>query len=67
MALRFLAGLAVGVRAGNPLVPHVGMADPHVHVFNNSIYMYATHDRKVDNGSCCGGQCSSVFAVFQRE
>ena len=40
----------------NPLVPHVGMADPHVHVFNNSLFMYSTHDLIEEGASgCCSG------------
>ena len=35
--------------AANPLVPHIGMADPHVHVYNNSFYLYATSDFSVNN------------------
>ena len=48
---------AAPVRAvTNPLVPHVGMADPHVHVFNGSLYMYSTHDL-IQQGAtgCCSG------------
>jgi arabinoxylan arabinofuranohydrolase len=30
--------------AGNPIVPYVGMADPHIHIFNNRAYLYATRD-----------------------
>ncbi len=30
--------------AGNPLVPDVGMADPHIYIFNNKAYLYATRD-----------------------
>lgn len=41
-------------RAPNPLVPHVGMADPHVHAFEGRVYMYATHD-VLQNGPCCLG------------
>ena len=42
--------------AYNPLVPHVGMADPHVHVFNGRLYMYSTHDL-IEEGAtgCCSG------------
>ena len=29
---------------GNPLVPNVGMADPHPHVYNNTVVLYAGHD-----------------------
>ena len=35
--------------AANPLVPNVGQADPHVHVFNDTFYMFATHDFNVNN------------------
>eukprot|EP00039_Didymoeca_costata_P020773 m.342381 g.342381 ORF g.342381 m.342381 type:complete len:467 (+) comp21319_c0_seq1:31-1431(+) len=35
--------------AGNPLVPNVGMADPHAHVFNDRVYIYATHDFSNNN------------------
>jgi len=33
-----------GVHADNPLVPDVGMADPHIHIFNNKAYLYTTRD-----------------------
>lgn len=33
--------------ADNPLVPNVGMADPHIFIFNGKAYIYATRD--VDN------------------
>ena len=33
------------VTARNPLIlPSVGLADPHVRVINNSLFMFATHD-----------------------
>ncbi len=42
IALLALAGKA---QANNPLVPNVGMADPHGHVFQNKVYLYTTHDQ----------------------
>ncbi len=33
-----------GIFADNPMVPYVGMADPHIHIFNNKAYLYATRD-----------------------
>jgi len=30
--------------ADNPLVPDFGMADPHMHIFNNKAYLYTTRD-----------------------
>jgi hypothetical protein len=49
-ALSFLFILA-GIAGGrNPLIlPSVGLADPHVRVINNQIYMFATHDFSVNN------------------
>lgn len=49
-----LLGLVSLVHGGNPLVPHTGMADPHVHVFDGRIYMYATHDTR-SAPECCMG------------
>ncbi len=41
----FLFGINTSsVLADNPLVPNVGMADPHIHIYNNKAYMYATRD-----------------------
>ncbi|WP_092579711.1 family 43 glycosylhydrolase [Hyunsoonleella jejuensis] len=31
-------------KEGNPLVYDVGMADPHIKIFNNKAYLYATRD-----------------------
>jgi len=35
--------------AGNPIVPNVGLNDPHVHIFGDKAYVYATHDKSMDN------------------
>jgi arabinoxylan arabinofuranohydrolase len=49
----FFAAIALTIPAplyaNNPVVPNVGMADPHVHFFNGSFYMYATHDFAPNN------------------
>jgi len=29
---------------GNPIMPGIGLCDPHIRVFNGRIYLYATHD-----------------------
>ncbi len=29
---------------GNPIVPYVGMADPHIFIFEGKAYLYATRD-----------------------
>jgi len=30
--------------SGNPILPGCGVCDPHVRIFNNTAYLYATHD-----------------------
>lgn len=32
------------LQAGNPIVPDVGMADPHCYVFNDKVYLFTTRD-----------------------
>ncbi len=39
-----LAVLFNTLYAANPIVPYVGMADPHIHIFNDKAYLYVTHD-----------------------
>ena len=46
-AARALPLLLLAVDAANPIVPGVGMADPHMHVWPaqpDKVYVYATHD-----------------------
>ena len=54
MALLLL--LPGGALASNPLVPDIGMADPHMHVFPsdpNRVQLYSTHDcNKGRDGPC---------------
>ncbi|MFD0861620.1 family 43 glycosylhydrolase [Sungkyunkwania multivorans] len=33
----------------NPIVPNKGLNDPHVHIFRDTAYVYASHDRAADN------------------
>lgn len=28
----------------NPIIPGIGVCDPHIHVFNERLYLYASHD-----------------------
>tara|TARA_R110002049_G_scaffold181019_3_gene348054 strand:+ start:1020 stop:2378 length:1359 start_codon:yes stop_codon:yes gene_type:complete len=35
--------------AQNPIVPNKGLNDPHVHIFNDTAYVYASHDKSIDN------------------
>jgi arabinoxylan arabinofuranohydrolase len=32
------------LRAGNPIVENIGLTDPHVVIFGDRAYIYATHD-----------------------
>lgn len=45
----FLSTVRLLVHGSNPIVPNVGMADPHVHYFDNTYYVYATHDFAPNN------------------
>ena len=31
--------------SGNPIVPGIGLCDPHVRIYNDRAYLYATHDK----------------------
>lgn len=35
---------SIYINANNPLVKNVGMADPHIYIFNNKVYLFATRD-----------------------
>ncbi|MEN8764607.1 family 43 glycosylhydrolase [Wenyingzhuangia sp.] len=37
------------VCAQNPIVPNKGLNDPHIHVFNDTAYVYASHDKSINN------------------
>lgn len=28
----------------NPVIPGLGVCDPHIHIFENRAYLYASHD-----------------------
>ena len=30
----------------NPIIPGLGVCDPHIHIFRNRAYLYASHDAK---------------------
>lgn len=44
--LAFTGPFAVGQ---NPIVPAKGVNDPHIHIFNNKAYLYASHDKSAGN------------------
>lgn len=35
--------------AQNPIVPNKGLNDPHIHIFNDTAYVYASHDKSIEN------------------
>lgn len=37
------------VFAQNPIVPNIGLNDPHIHIFNDTAYIYASHDKSAKN------------------
>ncbi|WP_156167379.1 family 43 glycosylhydrolase [Aurantiacibacter marinus] len=37
------------VSAGNPIVANQGVNDPHIHVFGDTAYLYASHDKSARN------------------
>jgi len=41
--------VTVNLLAQNPIIPGKGVCDPHIKIFNNKAYLYATHDFSVDN------------------
>ncbi len=44
-------GLVIGATAvaQNPIVPNKGLNDPHIHIFNDTAYVYASHDKSINN------------------
>ena len=41
--------VVTSVCSQNPIVPNVGLNDPHIHIFNDTAYVYASHDKSIDN------------------
>ena len=35
--------------AQNPIVPNKGLNDPHIHIFKDTAYVYASHDKSIKN------------------
>ncbi len=48
LAVIFL-GLFLDSGAQNPIVPNKGLNDPHIHIFNDTAYVYASHDTSIAN------------------
>ena len=41
--------MSVPIVAQNPIVPNQGLNDPHIHIFNDTAYVYASHDKSANN------------------
>ncbi|MFS4482723.1 family 43 glycosylhydrolase [Hyunsoonleella sp. 2307UL5-6] len=41
--------ILLGLQAQNPIVPNKGLNDPHIHIFNDTAYVYASHDKSIEN------------------
>lgn len=37
----------------NPIIPRMGVCDPHIHVFNGRLWLYASHDAIPGSGGFC--------------
>ncbi len=44
-----LTGMVFSAHAVNPIVPNRGLNDPHIHIFGDRAYVYASHDRSITN------------------
>ncbi|MEM7473524.1 MAG: family 43 glycosylhydrolase [Planctomycetota bacterium] len=44
VACLLVASTSLSLFAGNPIVPDVGMADPHCYVFEGKVYLFSTRD-----------------------
>lgn len=40
-----------GLYSNNPIIPGLGVCDPHIRIFNGKAYLFATHDEKPGNTS----------------
>jgi hypothetical protein len=37
------------LKKNNPIIPRKGVCDPHIHIFQDRAYLYASHDFSIDN------------------
>lgn len=37
----------------NPIIPRMGVCDPHMHVFDGKVWLYASHDANPGSGGFC--------------
>ena len=43
------SGLSKAMKKNNPIIQGLGICDPHIHIFDNKAYLYASHDRSINN------------------
>jgi hypothetical protein len=43
-------GMGMSMVSGNPILPGIGLCDPHVRIYGDRAYLYATHDKGPDYG-----------------
>lgn len=41
--------LSTPAQAGNPIIANQGVNDPHIHIFGDTAYLYASHDKSAEN------------------
>lgn len=41
------------MKKNNPIVPKKGVCDPHIHIFGDRAYLYASHDKSISNTTWC--------------
>ena len=56
--------LSVYMYAQNPIVPNKGLNDPHIHIFNDTAYVYASHDKSIKNRKFIDYSFSTVATKF---
>lgn len=47
--LLLLISITFTAQAGNPLIKDIGMSDPHIRVFNDTVYLFTGHDDHPDD------------------
>ncbi len=39
--------------SGNPILPGIGVCDPHIRIYNDIAYLYASHDKSPNGSNFC--------------
>ncbi len=51
ITLLLIIATALFTHAQNPIVKNKGLNDPHIHIFNDTAYVYASHDKSIKSNS----------------